>query len=309
MRLTRSALPLALLLSCLGCGGSSGGTDTATGTGTADASGTGTTTTKGSDSGTTSATDTSATDTGTTGTGATDTGTTVGTSDSPTEPTTGSENGYCGHQCSVDADCQVDGLDLGLTCEHATCTGGDTSTCTTKDECVALFSGWSTPCTADGGECDPGQICVQTGAGDLCAYPPSDFLTCDQLDMVEIELPDLNGVPVTVCAQTRAECGPQSYCILPCESDVHCASAAYPVCDVDTGQCGCGDDSHCAILGQPQFASCNAGTCGCGSDQQCVDGKAGDVCGGNGFCGCSGDAACTGAPNQFDGGVIACVEL
>jgi len=38
-------------------------------------------------------------------------------------------------------------------------------------------------------------------------------------------------------------------------------------------------------------------------------GQAGDVCTSDGFCGCSGDAVCQSVPNQFDGGMIACVEF
>lgn len=236
------------------------------------------------------------------------------TSDATTDATadtsdTSNEGGFCIHQCMADADCLVDGQDIGLTCQDNLCTG-DSSGCTDNAECVAQFSGWTMPCTAGGGECDQlMQVCVAAGGGGLCATPPSDFFMCDVVPgWSEIEVTDIDGNPVTVCGNANAECNDQGFCFSPCQSDADCPSEAYPVCDTNSGLCGCSSDADCATLGQPQLSVCNAGVCGCGSDQHCVDGNFGDVCN-DGSCGCSGDAACANIENNFDGGMISCVNL
>jgi hypothetical protein len=231
------------------------------------------------------------------------------TNDTNDTSDTNADGGFCIHQCMADADCLVDGQDVGLTCQDSLCTG-DSSGCTDNAECVAVFSGWTMPCTAGGGECDQlMQICVAAGDGGLCATPPSDFFMCDVVPgWSEIEVPDIDGNLVTVCGNASAECNEQGFCYSPCQSDADCTSEAYPVCDTNSGLCGCSSDTDCATLGQPQASVCNAGVCGCGSDQHCVDGNAGDVCS-DGACGCSGDAACANVENAFDGGMISCVAL
>lgn len=245
----------------------------------------------------------------TTADSATDDATSDATTDATDTNDTNADGGFCIHQCSADADCLVDGQDLGLTCQDSLCSG-DSSGCTDNAECVALFSGWVTACTAGGGECDMlGQVCVQAGDGGLCATPPSDFFMCDTVPgWAEIEVTDIDGNPVTVCGNPSAECNADGFCFSPCSSDADCTSEAYPVCDTNTGVCGCSSDADCATLGQPQASVCNAGVCGCGSDQNCVDGNAGDVCTADGFCGCSGDAACANTENPYDGGMISCVS-
>jgi hypothetical protein len=216
----------------------------------------------------------------------------------------GDGDGYCAHQCMSDDDCLIDGMDANLTCVDSVCTG-ETSGCTGDDECVALYSGWTTPCTSGGGECDQlAQVCIDVG---LCATPPSDFIDCALLTMEEIQTTDIDGNPVTVCGQPNASCNEEEFCFLPCASDEDC-STAYPVCDVGSGLCGCSSDADCATLGLPQASVCNSGSCGCNDDQQCVDGNAGDVCTTDGYCGCSGDMACASLANPFDGGMYACLQ-
>jgi hypothetical protein len=231
------------------------------------------------------------------------------TGDGDGDPTGDPEGSYCVHQCSSDADCELDGQDQGYTCVDNVCTYDAPDPCTGNEECVALFSGWQTACTSGGGECDDlGQVCITTDEGGLCATPPSDFIDCATLLMEEIEVPDIDGNLVTVCARTHAECHADGYCFLPCQGTADCPSAAYPICNVSTGVCECGQDADCATLGLPANSVCNAGTCGCGSDQNCVDGALGDVCN-EGFCGCSGDMACEGVSNPYDGGMISCVAF
>jgi hypothetical protein len=228
------------------------------------------------------------------------------------DPDTGDGDGdgggdnFCVHQCTSDADCFAGGQDLGLTCVDSLCTSGSSS-CTGDEECIALYSGWTTPCTSGGGECDGlGQVCIDVG---LCAIPPTDLIACDVFMMEEIQTTDIDGNPVVVCAQPDAICNDDGYCSLPCASDADCASDAYPICDVATGVCQCSSDADCAMIGQPQYSVCNAGSCGCSEDQQCIDGNTGDICTAGGSCGCSGDMACAGVENPYDGGMISCVGL
>jgi hypothetical protein len=222
---------------------------------------------------------------------------------------TGDGDSFCAHQCMSDDDCLVGAQDVGLTCQDSFCSGDASSGCTGNAECVALFSGWTMPCTSGGGECDGlAQLCVEADGGGLCATPPSDFFMCDTVPgWSELEVPDIDGNTVTVCGNANAECNDDNFCFAPCQSDVDCASAAFPICDTGTGLCGCGSDADCATIGEPHLSVCNAGMCGCGDDQQCVDGNAGDVCTGDGSCGCTGEAACANVMNAFDGGMISCV--
>jgi hypothetical protein len=195
-------------------------------------------------------------------------------------------------------------MSIDLTCVDNVCTSEDPG-CTGDEECVALYSAWSTPCTAGGGECDAlAQVCLDIG---LCATPPSDIIPCATLLMEEIQTTDIDGNPVVVCGHPDAVCNDDGFCFVPCASDEDC-SGAYPICDVGSGVCQCGTDADCATLNLPQASVCNAGSCGCGSDQNCVDGNAGDICTGTGSCGCSGDMACANVENPFDGGAYACVQ-
>jgi hypothetical protein len=230
------------------------------------------------------------------------------TGDGDGDPTGGPEGSFCAHQCSSDADCLVDGMDANLDCVDSFCQGSFNQ-CTDDAECVALFSGWATPCTAGGDECEAtAQICVPVLDGARCATPPSDFIECSLLQMEEIMTTDVNGNAVTVCGRSSAACHPDAYCWLPCQSDNDCASEAFPICNASTGACECGQDSDCATLGMPANSVCNAGVCGCGSDNDCTAGDVGDICF-DGLCGCSGDAACEGVTNAFDGGSIECISF
>lgn len=230
------------------------------------------------------------------------------TGDGDGDPTGEPEGSFCIHQCSIDADCQIGGQDAGLSCVDKTCIGASTK-CDGNEECVALFSGWATPCTAGGNECSADtQACIVVEGQGRCASKPNDFFDCATLQMEEIQTTDINGSPVTVCGRPHAACHPDAYCYLPCQGNGDCPSAAYPICNVSTGFCECGQDSHCATLNLPGSSVCNAGICGCDSDQDCIAGTVGDVCN-QGFCGCTGDQACAGIPNYYDGGMVSCVEF
>ena len=257
--------------------------------------------------------------------GATDTPATDGETDTPGEtddpPATDGEDdtstgggpsgGFCIHQCEGDGDCTIEGMDVGLTCQDGFCAGEPVEGCTSDDECIAQLSGWEfgPPCTAGGGECEAAmQVCLDVGGEGHCVSAPSEFFMCETAMLDEIETTDIDGNMVTVCGNAGAACGDDGFCFSPCQSDDDCASEAFPVCNTDTGSCECGEDAHCATLGNEGTSVCNGGVCGCGEDQNCVDGGQGDVCN-DGFCGCSGDMACADVENTFDGGMISCVEV
>jgi hypothetical protein len=219
----------------------------------------------------------------------------------------GTSSNFCVHRCTSTADCTIGGADRGLTCQDNVCTSGSTNTCTSNEQCTVELSLWTSACTAGGTECDTaiGEVCIETVVGPRCAFTPSTF-PCDTITgFVELARMGVDGSPVTVCGDPRAECDGSGFCFSRCQTDADC-SGATPVCNTSTGRCNCGTDAHCAMLELPDLAACVNGFCGCATDQQCIDGNAGDVCLPNGACGCSGDSACAGVQNPFGGGSIVC---
>lgn len=217
----------------------------------------------------------------------------------------------CLHRCDADADCLVDGADLGLTCVDRACTNPDTAAqCTDDAQCVAKLSGWDAgaPCTAGGAECHAGtQACIEVFGDGHCVTVPDDFIRCETLLLTEVQLTDLDGHDVTVCGNPNASCT-DGGCLSPCHTDDDCHSPAWPRCDPDSGRCGCGDDADCATLGLPTLSACVEGRCGCADGAACAEAGLGDACV-SGTCTCTGDPACRGADNLFDGGQVACVPL
>jgi hypothetical protein len=221
----------------------------------------------------------------------------------------GSKDGpVCTHQCSADSDCLVNGDNVGLTCVDSLCAASAAVTCTDNSKCIALFSGWSTPCTADGGQCEANeQVCVLVDGGGRCATPAATG-ECGHHLLQVFEATNIHGKPAKVCANTLAECGATGQCFARCQADTDCLSAPAPICNVDTGLCECGQDSDCAHFDRPDRATCNAGVCGCGSDQDCVAGGAGDLCDA-GVCTCTSNQACMSTAHRFDGGAVRCVSI
>ena len=289
----RAALPLALVLIFAGACSDDGGRSDASTDSTSDAS-------TSDDNSTSADNSTDSADAPT------------DSADGPTDSAdTGDPDGsYCAHQCRTDADCLVGGTDTGYTCVDSFCVS-DLTQCGTDDDCVALFSGWSQgqPCTAVD-QCAPmTQTCLDLEGEGHCVTVPNDFISCDQLNMVELSMTDIEGNPVTVCGQPDAICLDAGYCHLPCKSDTDCPSAAYPACNVGTGFCECTSDAGCESLGLAAASVCHEGTCGCGTDQDCVAAGFGDLCLPAGGCGCSGDEACAGVTSSFDGGMVSCVPF
>lgn len=228
------------------------------------------------------------------------------TNGTETSGTTGEVHGdQCLPMCSSDTDCAIMGIDMGWICTENAC--GLRPLCTTNDECVAKESGWTAgePCTAGGGECAANmQVCLEIDGEGHCAIAPTDALNCEELHMVEMSVPDIDGNDVAVCGKPNATCTEKGVCFAPCTSNDECSSSAYPSCNIDTGYCECTSDADCQTF--VPNSVCNAGSCGCGSDQDCIDSLRGDMCV-EGQCRCSNDQAC-GEPIPFDGATYSCVE-
>lgn len=241
---------------------------------------------------------------GSTGSGGTDEASTGGETSTggDTAATTAPSGQFCVHECTSASDCQVDGVDIGLTCDGSRCVNA--SPCASDLECTAELSEWTIPCTPGGGECaEVMGACVGTVL--VCAYPPNDVVTCESFEMEEVPVTDAAGDPITVCGVGNARCGDDGNCFVGCESNVDCTTDAAPVCNVATGLCECGADVDCQTLGSPAQSTCVQGQCGCASNEDCVAGQAGDLCQ-DGICACSGDAACANVSTSFDGGTIRC---
>ncbi len=285
----RSVVATVALVSALalGCGGEKSGGGSATMTTTPGTTSGG----PGGGEGTTAGTDG-----GVTGGGATGGGTSGG-----------SGPGSCVHRCRVDADCRIEGNDVGLVCEDSRCVAPG-SGCVDDQDCIEALSGWFAQCTASL-ECEQlGQICVKVPDGGRCATPPSEFITCAEMPgLVEMTVLDIDGNSVIVCGDPNAECNADGVCFSRCKSDADCTDEAYTRCDVGTGRCGCESDAACEGIGMAIHSVCHPnGNCGCGADQDCVDANLGDVCTASGACGCSSDAVCGAVGPKYDGGAVVC---
>lgn len=236
------------------------------------------------------------------------TSSTTSTDDTSTSTTGSAIEGDCIHTCMFDSDCNLGGAINDYTCVDGECTP---PTCESDEECVVLASGWllGPPCTPGGGECDPfetSKICLDVLGEGHCVSAPSDFFECAEQFEVEIQTVDIDGNPVVVCGKDNAMC--DGVCKSPCLSDDYCFFDSSPICNVDTGLCGCGSDADCQTLDSPAFAVCTPdGRCGCTDDQQCIDEDRGDVCTSAGICGCTNDMACREDPFPWSGGTHICV--
>lgn len=243
-----------------------------------------------------SATEASATST-------TSTGPTTMSATDPTDPTdpTGDGTAFCQEVCQVDADCTVEGMDVGYTCQRGRC---ESSGCTDDLDCRAMFSGWASECVDQAG-C-PGQVCIDIGGGvGRCATSPSDFIMCETLMMAEVAVPMIEGgIDAIVCANVDYTCQ-DSVCVNPCEDDAACALlSGHPVCNPDTGTCECSSDEDCKKSGMDGYSACYDGLCGCITDDDCAaDGNA-DICTDAGLCGCSSASVCKN--KAFDGTTPVC---
>ncbi len=191
---------------------------------------------------------------------------------------------FCQEECAGNADC----LDNWV-CDAGRCLPENYQpNCAEDIECVAVFSGWQTACQSDeecGGAANGTQACVNVDGSGRCANIPNEFFDCAQLQMDQVRWPSIAGGDIDVCAQARAICGDQDFCMLPCRGDADCQSAEYPRCDVETGFCRC-NPGTC----RTNASVCDEGVCHCQADGDCTEGAV-DVCVG-GFCGCSGEQTC-----------------
>ena len=198
----------------------------------------------------------------------------TGGGDSPPAP--GADPTFCQERCNDMSQCLP-----GWSCENGLCAQGPG--CTLDDECLPRMSGWQTECLDDTG-CNQ-QVCVTVGETGYCAMAPSEFVTCEQMTLAEMELPHHGTAEmVIVCAQTRAVCW-DGVCNQQCASDEHCFGEEYPHCNVATGRCEC-NEGTCVTNG----TLCEEGRCRCVSDEECTTQNF-DVCY-DGTCGCSSVEAC-----------------
>lgn len=273
----------AALAAGIGCGDDSatdGGTDASTGdTGVGDTS-----------VGDTSVGDTGVGDTGVADTGAPDTGVPAPM--------------LCDEACTDDADCTISEMDFGFTCIDGFCSAEPSPVCTDDASCIPTASGWQACESAADCAVPSVQVCV---TGGYCAFPSTDAVPCTA-PQTAYDTTDVDGGDVTVCANQTNICGDETngdydgLCFDPCESDADCP-AGIPICDTDTGLCGCTMDAHCA--GIPGVSVCVGGTCVCSADADCDDANNADVCM-NGTCGCSGTDVCMG-DTAFDGTEWTCI--
>jgi hypothetical protein len=219
----------------------------------------------------------------------------------------GDDASFCVDECDVDEDCDAGGSDIGLSCEDSRCVGEATS-CSDDAYCIAQLSGWSAgmACTTQA-ECEALLMsCIEVDGEGHCASSPSEFVSCADSQLDEIELENIEGDTVTVCGNSNAECREDGSCFSPCQSDDDCFDYA-PSCNTDTGVCECTSDSDCDALGSAATSVClDSGACGCGTDDDCTDAGTGDVCTSYGVCGCSGDAACEDVESPYDGTTVVC---
>ena len=174
-----------------------------------------------------------------------------------------------------------------------------------------LYSGWAfwDACGAQV-DCAVIQGCISLNGSGHCVYVPSDFIQCETLNMVEIQMPAIEGGTIIVCGNNTAICSEQdgfSFCVEPCMSDLDCPSQFASSCNQRTGVCGCGSDAECGLI--DGYSICDAGQCKCGSDADCAELGFADVCHDDGTCGCSGDAVCSNLDPSFAGTVPACLSL
>jgi hypothetical protein len=92
-------------------------------------------------------------------------------------------------------------------------------------------------------------------------------------------------------------------CYNPCGSDDDCstwASSGRPTCNLDTGECVCSEDAHCADVLYVSVCNTETGKCECANDADCTEADTvnTDVCV-EGRCGCSSDTVCT-ADTNYD---------
>lgn len=221
--------------------------------------------------------------------------TTSTTTASPTtttvEPTTGDPNPLqrCTPHCERDADCRVNGMDIGFACIAGVC---GVPPCSDDAGCRARLSGWTIAC-GDPDDCSPLTVCIDLGAGaGACAYEPGPDLVCSDLGLDELSAPAIAGGEVVVCGDANAACVDQA-CVSACTADSDCVpEQGTPVCEISSGRCQCTSDQDCLATGKPGLVACVAGRCGCEVDADCQGGANVDVCRA-GACGCSSTRACT----------------
>ena len=192
--------------------------------------------------------------------------------DGAAESTGGSSSGMCIYRCTVDEDCFIDGSDYDFICGEA---GFCLPSCDGDDDCIAQISGWSfAPCESNEA-CPEGPCVVLADGTGGCGTTPGEFFDCASIDETQIEVTDIEGNLVTVCAATTARCEPVSDGSI-CESGIEPRPCPQAPCLEgfacgDDGVCRCETDGACSVFGE--WSVCEAdGSCGqapCTNTAQC----------------------------------------
>ncbi|MEZ4385109.1 MAG: hypothetical protein R3A79_27515 [Nannocystaceae bacterium] len=208
----------------------------------------------------------------------------------------------CLEACEVDADCEVNGLNIGYDCVDSRCVR-DEPECENNGQCVAASSGWLNECSSQG-DC-LAAACVDIGGGEgRCAPEPTVLTPCALLLLEELLYPPIEGgEDVAVCGRSAAICEEDGSCGFACSNDNQCPSQSAPSCNEESGACECSADEDCADV--PGASVCLAGSCGCATDADCEGVDNADTCQENGVCGCSSVDACT-DERGFDGTSFVC---
>ncbi len=184
------------------------------------------------------------------------------------------ERQLCLILCDVPSDC---GEQEEWDCVDQTChwnpepDSPSTNNCTTDDDCIPLFSGWTESC-ANSDDCDDNQECIDFDGQGRCAFAEGDFIDCDALNMSAVDRALFDGTgTATICERQDGSCHEDGYCWFPCQSDDDCQSGFGDSCRPD-GLCGCQSDDEC----DPEFSvdACIDGLCACSNDQVCQEGSA-----------------------------------
>jgi len=120
--------------------------------------------------------------------------------------------------------------------------------------------------------------------------------------MTEVQLPQLGGASVPVCANLEWRCQASS-CVFRCAGDSSCGGLL-PVCNTGSGACECRSAPDSCGPNASGGAVCVRGVCGCDEDKDCV-GSGFDRCYG-GRCGCADVAACDDYSPVHPGTTVVC---
>ena len=236
----------------------------------------------------------------------------------------------CQESCTVDADCDINGIgNFFFVCNAGLCA---LDVCAVDDDCNARQVGF-TDCAQDS-DCGLNHcIDVSGGAGTAGKCDSSEAIAGTCTNSTKVTLGDIDGVTnIDVCLQQLQTCGTDNACHKPdCTQNSDCPGqkcdtagthqCVFCVVDGDctgaqtkceaTGVCGCRQNSECGAAGAaPSVCNTANGSCGCASSAECSGttppSHGGDVCDtATNECSCAAVADCNGTA-AFSGTTFVC---